>query len=239
MGKVKIVRSNEASQARPEATRAELRVVASHGVTSLLARGRGVPSWQGRAMENEEERFAAIYETWFFEVVRWIGVLGMPASEAEDLAQEVFLVVGRKLSTFDGGNEAGWLYRITELTVRDHRRRAWFKNLFVRRQREVDLERLTHTGEGPALAYEHQEDRLALQRILLKINKKRRTTFILFEIEGCSGEEIAAIQDIPLGTVWTRLHHARKEFWKLVAELRRQSGEARGEAKGEMKGTIK
>ena len=46
----------------------------------------------------------------------------------------------------------------------------------------------------------------------------RRTTFILFEVEGYSGEEIAELQGIPLNTVWTRLHHARKEFLRLVSE---------------------
>ena len=43
---------------------------------------------------------------------------------------------------------------------------------------------------------------------------------MLFEIEGYSGEEIARIQDVPLGTVWTRLHLARKEFWKLLKKQR-------------------
>jgi RNA polymerase sigma-70 factor (ECF subfamily) len=51
------------------------------------------------------------------------------------------------------------------------------------------------------------------------MTEKRQTTFVLFEIEGYSGEEIAEIQSLPLDTVWTRLHHARKEFMRLVAEL--------------------
>jgi RNA polymerase sigma-70 factor (ECF subfamily) len=50
------------------------------------------------------------------------------------------------------------------------------------------------------------------------MSEKRRTTLVLFEIEGYSGEEIARIQDIPLATVWTRLHHARKDFFKLVKD---------------------
>ena len=130
-------------------------------------------------------------------MVKWIGALGMPDSEAEDLAQEVFLVVNRKLSTFDGGNEAGWLYRITELTVRDHRRRAWFRNLFRRRRQDVDIETVARVEGIPALAHEHEQDRVVLQRILAKMSTKLRATFVLFEIEGRSGEEIAAIQGIP------------------------------------------
>jgi len=226
---LKIVRSHPSASGSPEGeTRAGLRLVdrPTGSLASLSARKGALHALRGNAA-GDEERFAALYETWFFDVVRWIGVLGMPASDAEDLAQEVFLVVGRKISTFDGGNEAGWLYRITELTVRDHRRRAWFKNLFVRRRRDVDLETFAHSDVSPARAYEQHEDQVILHAILAKMSKKRRATFMLFEIEGCSGEEIAAIQDVPLGTVWTRLHHARKEFWKLVAELRHKEGESK------------
>lgn len=165
--------------------------------------------------------FRNIYESWFHDVAKWIYALGVPKSDAEDLAQEIFLVVRRKLAQFDGGNLPGWLYRITQLTVRDHRRRAWFRNLVFRRQ-QVDISRLPHGADGPARSYEHQEDRRQLQALLAKMTEKRRATFVLFEIEGYSGEEIAEIQDIPLGTVWTRLHHARKEFWRLVREQQRR-----------------
>jgi RNA polymerase sigma-70 factor (ECF subfamily) len=229
---LKIVRSNPSASSSPEgSSRTGLRLVdrPAGSLAGLSAREGALQGLHGSAAgaAGDEERFAALYETWFFDVVRWISVLGMPASDAEDLAQEVFLVVGRKISTFDGGNEAGWLYRITELTVRDHRRRAWFKNLFVRRRRDVDLETFAHADVSPARAYEQHEDQIILHAILAKMSKKRRATFMLFEIEGCSGEEIAAIQDVPLGTVWTRLHHARKEFWKLVAELRHKEGESK------------
>ena len=205
-----------------------LRLVgAGEGVPALSNRERGAPPWSGDAMGTHDDRFASIYDAWFDEVVKWIGALGMPDSEAEDLAQEVFLVVNRKLSTFDGGNEAGWIYRITELTVRDHRRRAWFRNLFRRRQQDVDIETVARVEGTPALAQEQEQDRAVLQRILAKMSPKLRATFVLFEIEGRSGEEIAAIQDIPRATVWTRLHNARKVFWKLVDELRRKEGETK------------
>jgi RNA polymerase sigma-70 factor (ECF subfamily) len=165
-------------------------------------------------------KFREIYEDWFDDVVKWLYALGAPAADTEDLAQEIFLIVRRQLRRFDGGNLAGWLYRITQLTVRDHRRRAWFKNLVLRRQ-EIDLAEMPHAAQGPAQSYEDAETRRAFQMLVAKMSEKLRTTFVLFEIEGYSGEEIARIQDIPLGTVWTRLHNARKEFWKLAKELHR------------------
>jgi RNA polymerase sigma-70 factor (ECF subfamily) len=226
--KVNLVRSNHARPRADAGTKIGLRLVGNgENLAGSPAGERGAPSRSGNAMGTHDDRFAATYEAWFDEVVKWIGALGMPDSEAEDLAQEVFLVVNRKLSTFDGRNEAGWLYRITELTVRDHRRRAWFRNLFRRRQHDVDIETVARVEGIPALAREHEQDRAALQRILAKMRPKLRATFVLFEIEGRSGEEIAAIQDIPRATVWTRLHSARKVFRKLVDELRRQEGETK------------
>ena len=181
-------------------------------LTVVPARAPGAPR-----EDERESRFREIYERWFGDVVRWIYALGVPSSDSEDLAQEIFLVVRRKLDRFDGGNLAGWLYRISQLTVRDHRRRAWFKNLTVRR-RDVDVVRAGLTSPSPAARYEEEENRRFVQTLVARMSEKLRTAFILFEIEGYSGEEIARIQDIPLGTVWTRLHLARKEFWKLLKQ---------------------
>jgi RNA polymerase sigma-70 factor, ECF subfamily len=180
----------------------------------MLVKGRGE-----RRSRDEDAQFSEIYESRFDDVVKWMYALGVPASETEDLAQEIFLVVRRQLRRFDGGNLMGWLYRIAQLTVRDHRRRAWFKNLVLRRQ-DVDVARMPHTADGPVRNYEHAEKRRTFQKLVARMSEKLRTTFVLFEIEGYSGDEIARIQDIPLGTVWTRLHHARKAFWKLVQEER-------------------
>jgi RNA polymerase sigma-70 factor (ECF subfamily) len=180
-------------------------------------------------LRDRDAKFREIYATWFGDVVKWIYAFGVPASETEDVAQEIFVVVRRHLGRFDGGNLAGWLYRITQLTVRDHRRRAWFRNLVLRRD-DVDLDQVPQVdAAGPALDYEEAENRRWLQRLVAKMSEKLRTTFVLFEIEGYSGEEIARIQDVPLGTVWRRLHHARKEFWKLVNEQRRGEEKSRDE----------
>src|SRR5262245_51751774 len=74
--------------------------------------------------------FSSLYDMWFDRVSRWLGALGAPDTDLEDLAQEVFLVVRRRLRDFDGRNVAGWLYRIASRKVGQHRRRRWFANLF-------------------------------------------------------------------------------------------------------------
>ena len=164
--------------------------------------------------------FRAVYDTWFEDVSRWIRALGGPEADRDDIVQEVFLVVRRRLSAFDGSNLAGWLYRITRRQVRDFRRRTWVKHIFNKR-RVDDLDALAHAGTGPAVLLERKEEQRTLHLILGKIREERRSAFVLFEIEGLSGDEIARIQNVPINTVWSRLYHARKEFFALAAKHRK------------------
>jgi RNA polymerase sigma-70 factor (ECF subfamily) len=164
--------------------------------------------------------FRAFYDLWFEEVARWIRALGGAEADRDDIVQEVFLVVRRRLSAFDGSNLAGWLYRITRRQVRDFRRRTWVKHIFNKR-RVDDLDALVHAGTGPAVLLERKEEQRILHLILGKIREERRSAFVLFEIEGLSGDEIARIQNVPTNTVWSRLHHARKEFFALAAKHRK------------------
>lgn len=161
--------------------------------------------------------FRALYDAWFDDVARWIVALGGIEADRDDIVQEVFMVVRRRLSSFDGANPAGWLYRITRRQVRDFRRRSWVRHIFTKRRVE-EPDDLPHTGSTPAAALERKEDRRILHAILSKMREERRSAFVLFEIEGLSGEEIARIQSVPINTVWTRLYHARREFFTLAAK---------------------
>jgi RNA polymerase sigma-70 factor, ECF subfamily len=163
--------------------------------------------------------FRAIYDAWFEDVSRWIRALGGMEADRDDIVQEVFLVVRRRLSDFDGANLAGWLYRITRRLVRDFRRRIWVKHIFTK-LRNYEPDALPHGGGGPAAVLEHKQERRILHLILDKIREERRSAFVLFEIEGLTGDEIARIQNVPVNTVWTRLYHARKEFFALAAKYR-------------------
>lgn len=165
--------------------------------------------------------FEDVYHSYFRQTVAWMRGLGVPEAEIEDVAQDVFLVVRRKLSHFHGGNLAGWLYRIAHLTVRNFRRRAWFKNVFSRGQ-NLDSIEVAGMSASPAMALEKKQDQHILAQMLARMSEKRRTTLVLFEIEGYSGQEIATLQRVPVKTVWTRLHHARKDLVAMVAARRRQ-----------------
>jgi len=165
--------------------------------------------------------FEEIYGTWFHEVARWVRAFGGLNGDIEDLTQEVFLVVRRKLASFDGRNLSGWLYRLAQRTVRDYRRRAWFRRV-IWGQRDGQERVCVATDADPSQILERREAERALSSILSDMSDVRRTAFLLFEVEGYSGEEIAELEGIPVNTVWTRLHHARKDFLRLVQKAREE-----------------
>lgn len=159
--------------------------------------------------------FKTLYEAWAADVARWIRALGGPPADRDDILQEVFVVVHRRLSDFDGQNLPGWLYRITAHQVRDFRRRLWFKHIF---KRSVPLsEQMTAAGPTPLATFESREKQQELDGLLSKLSEPLRTAFVLFEIEGYTGEEIAAMHSTSINTVRARILRARK---KLTALLR-------------------
>lgn len=185
-------------------------------IPPAVAAGAGIE----RQSRERSLDFSSLYDTWFAHVSRWLRALGAPEADVEDLAQEVFLVVRRRLDDFDGQNVPGWLYRIASRKVRQHRRRRWIQSLFAGKI-SIDIEDLPWGGANAVATLETKEKRQLLEALVARMTEKRRVAFRLFEVEGYGGEEIAEILDVPINTVWTRLFHARKEFFSLLADYRR------------------
>jgi len=170
--------------------------------------------------------FNTVYATWFGDVARWLRALGAPASDHDDLLQEVFVVVHRRLHDFDGRNLAGWLYRITAHQVRDFRRLRWIKNVF---KRSIPLShRLASPGPTPVMALETRERRARLEGLLAELSEPLRTTFVLFELDGYTGEEIAAAHRVSINTVRARIHRARKKLLSAIGAAKVISREGVG-----------
>jgi RNA polymerase sigma-70 factor (ECF subfamily) len=194
--------------------------------TALPARQSSIepaPAPRGGAGTRERDLdFDRVYTEHFAHVSRWARALGGLDADLDDLTQDVFLVVRRKLHTYAGPSLPAWLYGITRKTVSDYRRRAWMRRLWSGVTRSLES-----TPGAAEVASSDPFDRWEAQRIvkhvLDRMSPLRRSAFMLFEIEGYSGEEIAELEQIPLATVYTRLHHARKDFLRLTAEI---TGEA-------------
>ncbi len=182
---------------------------------------------RARPMDREESTRPApvplaledLYRDHFDFVFRQAARLGGPTIDAEDAAQEVFMVVARKLDTFDSTSlVTTWLYGITLNVVRSLRRRARLRRLF-----EGDDE--GKQADVPVRSVDRMEvldaHRIAYE-ILDKLAPKKREAFILAEFEGLSCEEIATLAGTKTETVWSRLHYARKEFAERLAARARK-----------------
>lgn len=172
-----------------------------------------------RAVAGVDVRdFKAVYDRWVVEVARWIRAMGGPPADRDDLIQEVFVVVHRRLPDFDGENLPGWLYRITAHQVRDFRRRLWVKHIF---SRSVPLtESMPAPGPTPVMSVESRQKRDFLDGLLSRMSVPLRTAFVLFEIEGYTAEEIARMQGTRINTVRARILRARKKLSALIEATR-------------------
>jgi len=180
----------------------------------------GVPS-QSPAIDVHS--FQAIYDAYYAEVARWIRALGGPAADQDDLIQEVFVVVYRRLHDFDGRNLAGWLYRITAHQVRDYRRLVWIKYIF---RQSVALSSEVPSGRPPpVMMLETRERQRSLELLLSKLSDSLRAAFVLFEIEGYTAEEISEMQSVPTNTVRARIHRARKKMTALLESAAKADGQ--------------
>lgn len=133
--------------------------------------------------------------------------LGVEEGDAEDVCQEVFLVVHRRLDSFDRTCALRtWLYGICIRAASDHRRRPH------RRRESPAGDELPEVG-SPAAQEDEVDRRRARDRLdaaLDALDDAKRAVFVLYEIEGLLMPEVATIVGCPLQTAYSRLHAARK-----------------------------
>jgi RNA polymerase sigma-70 factor (ECF subfamily) len=171
--------------------------------------------------------FEQLYDQWFDDVSRWVRALGAREADRDDVVQDVFLVVHRRLTEFDGQNVAGWLYQIARRKVRDYRHLMWVKHLFGNSSLPL-ADDMLKTTQGPLDHLETQQKRQLFERLLDGLNQDQRAAFVLFEIEGHSGEDVARLLGVPVNTVWARIHKARKKLQeraeRFELQARRRAG---------------
>ncbi|MEY4544506.1 MAG: hypothetical protein RL685_701 [Pseudomonadota bacterium] len=138
-------------------------------------------------------------------VLRVLRHLGVPGSDVQDQAQEVFVGVHRGLAGFDGRSSLRtWIYGICVRVASNHRRKA-----YVRRERAV-AEPPEAIDPVAQQAMEHGQRWPALQRLLDTLDADKREVFVLYELEELSMREVAEACGCPLQTAYSRLHAARR-----------------------------
>lgn len=149
---------------------------------------------------------------------RYLRRLGHCPADCDEVLQESFLVVARRLDCIREGAERSYLLQVA-LNIASTRRRSFSRELL-----RIDQSAIAYNQEpapDPEQAIEVRQARQELDAILGVMALELRQVFVLYEIEELTTREIAAMLGLKEGTVASRLRRARSEFQRHV-ELRTQ-----------------
>jgi RNA polymerase sigma-70 factor (ECF subfamily) len=178
-----------------------------------IASGTSPPSAQ--AADSIDQ----MYGQHLAKVKRWARRLAGPCADLDDLVHDIFLVALRK--GFEARGEATidtWLFNITQRVVWTKRRKSQLRQwLFGRNQTQL----VPPEPRTPQHELERREDNARLYQALDRLPDVYRVTLILYELEELSGEEVARLTGVPIGTVWVRLHRGRERLMQILSRRER------------------
>lgn len=167
--------------------------------------------------------FAELYDRYFAFVWRAAQHRGVPKASLDDVVQEVFIVVHRKLPEFEGRSSIRtWLAGIVRWVVTDYARKRGNQPAG-----EALLEHAAPTHATPSDALERKAAVELLEALLARMSDEQREVFVLHELEHLSGLEIAELLGLNDNTVWSRLRAARKIFQEGVTRQRLRAARER------------
>lgn len=170
----------------------------------------------GALQRGDPRALDTFYRTYARTVLAWAIRLGGPRLDAEDIAQDVFAVAFRRIGTFRGDAKLStWLFSITRNVIYNARRRATVRRM-------VALDAVPEPTSAAPLADAHVERRqrrAQVQEALEQLKRNQREVLVLMDLEGRTAPEVGDMLGIPAGTVYSRLHYARKAFAKVLDRI--------------------
>ncbi len=163
-----------------------------------------------RLARGEVDALGELYDRHQAAVRRFATRMTQSKDDGDDLVHATFLAAMRTAGSFDAGRSCrAWLLGITARLVQRQRSTGarWARLLSRFRMPEPAWARDPESTVGA---------REGLERGLASLSAAKRSVLLMAEVEGLSGDEIAEALAIPVGTVWTRLHHARRELAALL-----------------------
>ena len=162
------------------------------------------------------DSLGVLFDRYHQDVRRFLSRLQVPSSDLDDLVQQTFLQLPRAAARFERGRSVkGWVFGLATIVVKRHRR---VLSRIARKVSAFSREPSPKTPRTPADLIADEESARRAQQALADLSRKKREVFVMVVLEKLSGEAVAEALGIPVGTVWTRLHHARKELRELLGE---------------------
>jgi RNA polymerase sigma-70 factor (ECF subfamily) len=166
--------------------------------------------------------FRLFYETHVRFVWRALLRMGVLDDDVADAAQDVFFIVHRKLSEFEGRSKVTtWLFGICMRVASDRRKTAHTRRQIPSR---CDPVLASEASVDATVLVDRRRACALLQSILDRMPEDQRVIFSLFELEEMDGNEIAELLELPVGTVRSRLRLAREAFRRSVSRLQAREG---------------
>ncbi len=171
------------------------------------------------ALTGSQDAFRELVVRFERPVFSLIARMVQDSGTAEDLAQETFVKAYRSLRSYDPSRKlSSWLFKIAHNTTIDHLRRHAPETVSLEAPPDEEgrgglAAVLTDSSaEDPSAAAERRDMARSLERAVARLRPEYRESVVLFYIEGASYQEICEATGLPLGTVKTNLHRARKEL---------------------------
>lgn len=174
-----------------------------------------------RALDGDIVGFEKLVTRYQNKIIGYVGrMLDGDREEAEDIAQETFIKAYRSLDSFRGqASFSTWLYKIaTNLCIdraRTRKRRpqqAYSLDEPVDKEEDEGKREIADTRYEPGKGVEREEMRALVRETVAEMPEKMRQVLIMCDLQGMPYEDISAALDVPLGTVKSRLFHARADL---------------------------
>lgn len=169
------------------------------------------PEIMRRLAAGDSSALGELYDRHSRSIRRFLAQVTADAEDVDDLTHAAFLAAADIAGRYDGRPSCRpWLIGIAAQLLRHRKRRFGRFRAFL-----SSLGGAQAASADPARGFQERTD---IGRALLAISEAKRVTFLMAEVEGLTCPEIAAALKIPIGTVWTRLHAARRELRQTLGE---------------------
>jgi RNA polymerase sigma-70 factor, ECF subfamily len=176
------------------------------------------------AAEGDIAAFELIYERYHRRTYSLTLRMTASPTEAEDLTQEVFIQLFRKIGSFRGDSAfSTWLHRLTVNQVLMHFRRRSVRNEKTSEDGEMPEQTVTGTANPQRMQV---VDRIALKNAIAALPTGYRNVFVLHDVEGYEHEEVAKLLKISVGTSKSQLHKARLKLRGLIVKQNEEKSSA-------------